>query len=202
MLNLKKIFAKIYDISSSGGRVVLNVPYMIKFGKGKRTFVADEYRKVLQRVGFEIVDEIVWVKARNEEEARGVSGRSTAWGSWCKPTSPRMRPIHEILIVAIKPGSFTYTVDPDITSEEFKSWTVSTWFIPSVSHPVHPAVFPKELVRRVVKLYTAPGQNVLDPFMGVGTTGIVSLELGRRFFGSEIVESYFLEALSVIGKIK
>lgn len=109
-----------------------------------------------------------------------------------------MRPIHEVLIVSTKPGNFTWTTEPDITPEEFKLWTMSVWFISSVSHPVHPAVFPKELAKRVIKLYTVPGQNVLDPFMGIGTTGIASLELCRKFFGSEIVSDYFGHALNAI----
>ncbi|RRJ97287.1 site-specific DNA-methyltransferase [Opitutaceae bacterium TAV4] len=47
-----------------------------------------------------------------------------------------------------------------------------------------------EVIRRCVKLYTNPGELVLDPFMGIGSTAYVSVEQGRRAVGFELKESY------------
>jgi len=51
-----------------------------------------------------------------------------------------------------------------------------------------------EVIRRLIRLYSNPGELVLDPFMGIGSTGFVSLEQGRRSAGFELKESYFRQA--------
>jgi DNA modification methylase len=48
-----------------------------------------------------------------------------------------------------------------------------------------------EVIRRAVKLWTNPGDVVWDPFTGIGSTGFVALEMGRKFLGSELKRSYF-----------
>lgn len=60
----------------------------------------------------------------------------------------------------------------------------------------HKAVFPVPLVERAVRNFSNPGDIILDPFMGTGTTGLVSRALGRRFIGMEIDEGYFKAAVA------
>lgn len=60
-----------------------------------------------------------------------------------------------------------------------------------------------EVTRRCVRLWSNPGDVVLSPFMGIGSEGHVALELGRKFIGHELKESYFRQAvknLSVANK--
>ena len=54
----------------------------------------------------------------------------------------------------------------------------------------HPAPFPVELPRRLIELYTYPGDLVVDPFAGSGTTGVAAIQTGRRFAGYEILPEY------------
>ena len=49
----------------------------------------------------------------------------------------------------------------------------------------HAAKFPEELVRRLVLLYSIPGDTVFDPFMGSGTTAVVAYKNGRNYAGIE-----------------
>jgi DNA modification methylase len=56
--------------------------------------------------------------------------------------------------------------------------------------PVHPTQKPLRVLRQLVEWATQPGDLVLDPFMGVGSTGVAALELGRRFVGIELDETY------------
>ena len=51
-----------------------------------------------------------------------------------------------------------------------------------------------EVIRRAVKLWTNPGDTVWSPFAGIGSEGFVSLEMGRRFIGSELKRSYWVQA--------
>ncbi len=59
------------------------------------------------------------------------------------------------------------------------------------SNKKHSATFPKELPRWFIKLFTKPGDIVLDPFLGSGTTSVVSKEMGRNSIGIEILEEYY-----------
>jgi hypothetical protein len=51
-----------------------------------------------------------------------------------------------------------------------------------------------EVIRRGVELWTNPGDVVLSPFAGIGSEGYVSLQMGRRFIGVELKDSYFAQA--------
>lgn len=55
----------------------------------------------------------------------------------------------------------------------------------------HPTVKPTELMRYLCRLITKPGDIVLDPFMGSGTTGVACAQLGRRFFGAELQPEHY-----------
>lgn len=55
----------------------------------------------------------------------------------------------------------------------------------------HPTQKPRLLMERLVGLFTMPGQLVADPFMGVGSTGVAAVRLGRRFVGIELDAGYF-----------
>jgi site-specific DNA-methyltransferase (adenine-specific) len=191
---LTSIFSKLKSKLVSGGKVAVNFPVIVKAGD-KRKVLLSLFENVLTDAGYEVVDCIVWVKAKDEKEAIGVAGRSTAWGSWMSPVSPYTRPICEFVLVARREGKRVVKNRVDITREEFLVATTSAWFIPSKSDSFHPAVFPVGLPERLIKLYTAVGENVLDPFMGVGNTMLACLKTGRNFFGSEISSNYVARAL-------
>jgi DNA modification methylase len=60
--------------------------------------------------------------------------------------------------------------------------------------PVHPTQKPLRVLRQLVEWGSNPGDLVLDPFMGVGSTGVAAIELGRRFIGIELEETYLAAA--------
>jgi DNA modification methylase len=64
----------------------------------------------------------------------------------------------------------------------------------------HPAVYPVELPRFAIRCYSEPGQIVLDPFLGSGSTAIACVQTGRKFIGMEIDETYFDQACKRIAK--
>lgn len=59
----------------------------------------------------------------------------------------------------------------------------------------HVAPLQLEVIRRGVELWTNPGDTVLSPFMGIGSEGFVSLQMGRRFVGIELKKSYYGQAV-------
>lgn len=97
----------------------------------------------------------------------------------------------EYIFVAWKPG-ITRVDRRRLSSDEWRDWgSRGVWEIPSVrSNDDHEAKFPTELPRRLIKLLTDPGDVVLDPFAGSGTTLAAAIEAGRRFLGFELVPRY------------
>ena len=69
-------------------------------------------------------------------------------------------------------------------------WNVATVGRRNSAAQGHPAPFPVELARRCIRLSTWPGEFVLDPFAGTGTTLLAAAQLGRRAIGIERSEKY------------
>ena len=125
----------------------------------------------------------------------GLSTSDTAWGSWCSPSAPHLRYGWEPVICARAgdwarrpPAGMEAWRDP---LGEWAGLCRNIWRIPpGASAGDHPAVMPLELARRCIRLSTWPGECVLDPFAGSGTTLVAARELGRRAIGIEVSEAY------------
>jgi len=63
-----------------------------------------------------------------------------------------------------------------------------------VKEPSHPTQKPVAVLRRIIELASMPGELVLDPFMGVGSTGVAAVGAGRRFLGIELDKGYYQAA--------
>ena len=97
----------------------------------------------------------------------------------------------EYVFIFWKPG-ITKVDRTRLTREEWVEWgSRGVWKFPSVrANDDHEAKFPEELPRRVIRLLSEPGDLVLDPFMGSGTSGMVAASLGRDFLGFELLPEY------------
>ena len=67
-----------------------------------------------------------------------------------------------------------------LTKEEWREYTKTVWQIANISDSSHPAVFPPEIPRRLIKLFSFCGETILDPFGGTGTTALVANDLDRH----------------------
>ena len=108
---------------------------------------------------------------------------------WDRRNSPNLR--DDILVPSTehiywfckdKPKVFRNAVDPAYKGE--------VWVINPERQKQHPAPFPPQLVQNCIQLTTKEGDTVLDPFMGSGTTAIVSRNLNRKWIGFDIDEKY------------
>ncbi len=132
-----------------------------------------------ESAGFYLYDRRVWVKDPAWENCR--------WHS----LSYRSVDEFEYLFVFWKPG-ITIFDRRRLTPAEWREWgSRGVWYIPSVrANDDHPAKFPLELARRVIRLFTDPGDLVLDCFVGSGTTAAAALVERRQYIGIDIVEEY------------
>lgn len=78
----------------------------------------------------------------------------------------------------------------------------TVWHITTESGVDHPTPFPVELPRRLILLYSQPGDVVLDPFMGSGSTAVAAAGLGRHYVGFELSETYVALAQSRLAQLK
>lgn len=70
-----------------------------------------------------------------------------------------------------------------------------------LSNPKHPAQKPVSILKKIITIASNQGDIVFDPFMGVGSTGVAALDLGRKFIGVEINKTYFMAARQRIDKL-
>lgn len=186
---VEKWLAGCYHVLCDGGRIAINIPtvgnaYRTK-SSGTETYI-DKYIPLLEQVGFTIRDVLTWIKSRKEFDENNFCGSDTSWGSWLSPNNPFCRAFSEQIIIAHKKTpSRGRKEQNDITKDEFIRYTKNAWFFPSEDDRKHPAPFPEELPYRLIKLYTWPGDLVIDPFSGRGTTVGVAEKLGRRWIGIE-----------------
>lgn len=180
---IKRVGTEVYRVLVPGGRYVINVANV---GRNPYIPYTSLFWQIHMEIGFIPMGEIIWLKGK------GANG-NCAWGSWKSAKAPRIRDIHEYLLVMAK-GS---TKRPDkgtstITEEEFLRSTLSVWEIPpeSAKKVGHPAPFPVALAERVIQLFSYKGDLVLDPFAGSGTTLVAAAKLGRKYVGYEIVQEY------------
>jgi len=178
---------KAYELLKHDGRMCLNIPIDTSKGRGDEGFqsVYVDVVAIAKRVGLKYATTIIW----NE----GNISKRTAWGTFASPKEPFViAPVEAIVVLYKKTWHKLSEHVSDITSEEFKEWTLGLWTFPGENPRKvgHPAPFPIELPKRCIKLFTYVGDIVLDPFVGSGTTLIASRLLKRRAIGIDISRKY------------
>ena len=151
----------------------------------------------LQDQGFWILNDVVWRKVNPMPNFRG----------------RRFTNAHETLIWAARDQKSRYTFNYESLKASNDDLQMrSDWLFPICSGPerlkddggrkAHPTQKPEALLHRVLLGTTNPGDVVLDPFFGTGTTGAVAKRLGRRWIGIERDPDYARAAEERIAKVK
>jgi modification methylase len=150
----------------------------------------------LQDLGFWMQNDVIWRKANPMPNFRG----------------KRFTNAHETLIWAGRDRKARVTFNYEAMKEGNDDVQMrSDWLFPICSGPerlkddggrkAHPTQKPEALLHRILLATTNPGDTVLDPFFGTGTTGAVAKKLGRRFIGIERDGDYVKAAGERIAKI-
>lgn len=152
---------------------------------------------ILQDLGFWILNDIIWRKSNPMPNFRG----------------RRFTNAHETLIWAAKSKESKYRFNYDAMKSLNEDLQMrSDWFIPLCTggerlkndkgSKLHPTQKPEALLYRVIMSSTNPGDVVLDPFFGTGTTGAVAKKLGRNYVGIEREDEYIEYAQQRLDDIK
>jgi modification methylase len=151
----------------------------------------------LQDLDFWMLNDVIWRKANPMPNFRGT----------------RFTNAHETLIWAARSKQSRVTFNYEALKQANDETQMrSDWLFPICSgserlkdggdEKVHPTQKPEALLYRVLAATTKPGDVVLDPFFGTGTTGAVAKKLGRHFVGIEREDAYIAAALKRIAAIK
>lgn len=189
---MEKAGKQLFRVLKNDGRLCINIGMVSKDNeRDEFYFIAFEIYNLYVKLGFIPREVIHWVKGSSDKVFYRAN---TAWGSWKSASNPHLRSISELILVFNKKHWGKQSDgESDITANEFKWWTKSIWFMVAdceTHKKGHPAVFPEELPKRLIKLYSYVGDVVLDPFCGIGTTCIVAKRFKRKFIGYEISEKY------------
>ena len=153
---------------------------------------------VLQDTGFWMINDVIWRKSNPMPNFRG----------------RRFTNAHETLLWAVKSQKSRYTFNYDSMKAMNDDVQMrSDWTLPVCNggerikdeengQRAHPTQKPESLLARVLMATTNPGDLILDPFFGSGTTGAVAKKLGRRFIGIEREETYADVARKRIRSVK
>jgi modification methylase len=152
---------------------------------------------ILQNLGYWMLNDIVWRKSNPMPNFRGT----------------RFTNAHETLIWCAKSKDARYTFNYDAMKNMNDGLQMrSDWTLPLCTgderlkgedgQKLHPTQKPESLLYRVIMAATKPGDIVLDPFFGTGTTGAVAKALGRKYIGIEQDKGYIAGARARIAQVK
>ena len=196
---LEKVFKEVHRITKEGRFLILNtspiiIPRISRTHSSKRYPIPYDIHGKLINIGWEFIDDIIWVKPE-----ASVKNRNAGFLQHRKPLAYKPNAITEHLIVYRKKTDKLIDwnirqyskeeVEKSKVNEKYE--TTNVWHIDPTFDKVHSAVFPLELCDRIIKYYSFVGDLVFDPFAGSGTLGRSALKLKRNFFLTEIQKEYF-----------
>jgi site-specific DNA-methyltransferase (adenine-specific) len=138
----------------------------------------------LQRDGWYLRSDVIWNKTN------------------CMPESVKDRPTkaHEYVFLLSKSERYFY--DQSSMREPNGRNRRTVWNIPTQPfRGAHFATFPPALIEPLIRATSSPGDFVLDPFLGSGTTALVAAQLGRRYVGVEVNADYVALALQRLSNV-
>lgn len=207
---LKDIFIEVYRITKEGRVCAVNLSPVIiaresRSHESKRLAIPYHFFDIMEKMGWKFIDEIIWVKPEG-----AAINRNGGFFQHRKPVAYKPNVISETILIFQKPSKFL--IDKVVRSydnEILKKSLVmdgyersNVWYINPKTNSKHLAPYPIKLSDNIIKYYSFYGDNVLDPFLGSGTTLVSCKKLNRNGYGIEIHEEYVDLSKNNIEKIK
>ncbi len=196
--DLYRVFKECFRVLRDGSRMCVNVgdqfARSIVYGRYKVIPLHAEIISMCEDIGFDYMGAIIWQK----KTTMNTTGGAVIMGSFPYPPNGIVEIDYEFILIFKKEGKRKVEKDikekSKLSKEEWKELFSGHWNIGGARQINHEAVFPEEIPRRLIKMFSFYGDTVLDPFAGSGTTLKVALELGRKAVGYEI-NPEFLEVI-------
>jgi len=193
--NLNLVWKECHRVLHKGCRLCVNIgdqfARSVYYGRYKVIPIRTEIIKFCESAGFDYMGAIIWQKVTT----CNTTGGATVMGSFPYPRNGIIKLDYEFILILKKYGespkvSREIKEQSKLTQEEWGQYFVGHWNFSGERQNQHLAMFPEELPKRLIKMFSFVGDTVLDPFLGSGTTTLAAKNLDRDSIGYEIIEDF------------
>ncbi len=193
--NLNLVWQECERVLDDGCRLCINIgdqfARSIYYGRYKIIPIRTEIIRFCETLKLDYMGAIIWQKTTT----MNTSGGGAIMGSFPYPRNGILKMDYEFILLFKKQGNSPKpTVEQKqksiISKEEWKEYFASHWHFPGVKQNSHIAMFPEELPKRLIKMFSFEGETVFDPFMGSATTSLAALNTNRNSIGYEINKDF------------
>lgn len=193
--NLNLVWNESYRVLNDGCRLCINIgdqfARSVYYGRYKVIPIRTEIIKFCETIGFDYMGAVIWQK----RTTTNTTGGASIMGSYPYPRNGIFSIDYEFILIFKKLGT---PVSPNkktkelskLTKEEWREYFTGHWNFGGVKQDNHLAMFPEELPRRLIKMFSFVGDTILDPFLGSGTTSLAAKKLSRNSIGYEINKEF------------
>jgi len=193
--NLSLVWKECFRVLHKGCRLCVNIgdqfARSVYYGRYKVIPIRTEIIKFCETIGLDYMGAIIWQKVTTSN----TTGGATIMGSFPFPRNGIIKLDYEFILIFRKLGnppkvSKETKEKSRLTIEEWNEYFSGHWNFPGERQGDHLAMFPEELPRRLIKMFSFVGDTVLDPFLGSGTTTLAAKNLQRNSIGYEMNEEF------------
>jgi len=205
--NLNLVWKGCFRVLDGGCRLCINIgdqfARSVYYGRYKIIPIRTEIIKFCETIGFDYMGAIIWQKATT----MNTTGGATIMGSFPYPRNGIIKLDYEFILIFKKLGvppfvSKGIKEESKMSKDEWNQYFNGHWNFNGARQDKHLAMFPEELPKRLIKMFSFVGDNVLDPFLGSGTTMLAAKNLNRNSVGYEINKNYLPTIKEKIGATK
>ncbi|HLD61809.1 MAG TPA: DNA methyltransferase [Patescibacteria group bacterium] len=189
--NLNLVWKESFRVLNDGCRLCINIgdqfARSVYYGRYKIIPIRTEIIKFCETIGFDYMGAIIWQKATT----MNTTGGATIMGSFPYPRNGIIKLDYEFILIFKKLGeapivSREVKEKSKMSKEEWNQYFTGHWNFSGAKQDKHLAMYPEELPKRLIKMFSFVGDKVLDPFLGSGTTTLAAKNLDRNSVGFEI----------------
>lgn len=193
--NLNLVWKECHRILMPGCRLCINIGDQFArsayYGRYKVVPIHSEIIRFCETIGFDYMGSIVWQKPTSMH----TTGGEKVMGSYPYPRGGIVKIDFEHILLFKKLGKAPIPSRKSkeasaLIMEEWNEYFSSHWTFNGAKQNRHIAVFPEELPRRLIKMFSFVGDTICDPFMGSGTTALASANLERNSIGYELNKNF------------
>ena len=193
--NLNLVWKECHRILMPGCRLCINIGDQFArsayYGRYKVVPIHSEIIRFCETIGFDYMGSIVWQKPTSMH----TTGGEKVMGSYPYPRGGIVKIDFEHILLFKKLGKAPIPSRKSkeasaLIMEEWNEYFSSHWTFNGAKQNRHVAVFPEELPRRLIKMFSFVGDTICDPFMGSGTTALASANLERNSIGYELNKDF------------
>jgi len=193
--NLNLVWKECSRVLNDGCRLCINIgdqfARSVYYGRYKIIPIRTEIIKFCETIGFDYMGAIIWQKATT----MNTTGGATIMGSFPYPRNGIIKLDYEFILIFKKSGdapivSREIKEKSKMSKEEWNQYFTGHWNFNGAKQDKHLAMYPEELPKRLIKMFSFVDDTVLDPFLGSGTTTLAAKNLGRNSAGFEINKNF------------